>query len=207
MKKTLLTFAFCLTALLAVAQTKTYHDNLIIRVDEEVTDPLPAEVSVEYNSDGTINFILKDFVLVLGGNRMPVGNIYVPQLKLTETESYKSFVYDDDILITEGDNSVLEESEIWVGPFLGPIPLDVKGKMTDDKLYVSIDITLNTGITVQIIHVDFGEDDFSTGLNKLTTDAKQPMAVYNLAGQLVNKGNGQNLPKGIYIVNGKKVLR
>ena len=173
MKKTLLTLTLCLTALVAGAQTKTYNDNLVIRVDDQVTEPIPAEVLVESNTDGTINFNLKNFILILGGERGPVGNIQVENLALTEAGSYQTFelkndtlTTDDDLLITEGDASVLEEGEVWMGPLLGPIPLDLQGKITNDKLFVNIDISL----LGQIINVQFGTDDFPAANQKIYND-------------------------------------
>ena len=114
--------------------------------------------------------------------------------------------YVGDLLITEGDASVLEAGEMWYGPLLGPIPLDVKGKMNDEKLYVGIDITLVLDEDQkQIIHVDFGEDDFTSGINLTPAPSKGEgvSVAYDLQGRPVVLSPAQ---KGLFIVNGKKVL-
>ena len=51
-----------------------------------------------------------------------------------------------------------------MGPFIntlcgGEVPLDLRGKMNDDKLYVTIDIDLQS-IMQQIVYVQLGTDDF-----------------------------------------------
>ncbi|MBR4387884.1 MAG: S8 family serine peptidase [Prevotella sp.] len=51
--------------------------------------------------------------------------------------------------------------------------------------------------------------DYATRVNRLTTDAHKVMGIYNMSGQKVS-ANGDDLsrlPKGVYIVNGKKVVR
>lgn len=51
--------------------------------------------------------------------------------------------------------------------------------------------------------------DYATRVNRLTTDAHNVKGIYNMSGQKVS-ANGDDLsrlPKGVYIVNGKKVVR
>ena len=67
MRKTLLTLFCAFTTLMLSAQSvKTYSDNLIVTINEESTPPIPADVLVTDNGDGTINFALKNFCLVVG---------------------------------------------------------------------------------------------------------------------------------------------
>ncbi len=196
MKRELLIASICMLGLSAWAQTKTYTDDLIVSVNGQSISPQSTTVLVEYNEDGTINFNLKNFMLVEEGNEIPVGNIFVEKLKLTPEDNTQSFVYDDDLQITPGDMEGMSEGE-WYGPVIGPIPLNLSGKMNDDKLYVVIDIDLD-GLQV---HVTFGSDDFPTGIKKVE-NSRQNEAIYDLSGRRVS-----NPTKGIYIVNGKKVLR
>lgn len=54
----------------------------------------------------------------------------------------------------------------------------------------------------------FPDDNSTTGIDNMVAPVKKqmPVAIYNLAGQLVRKGTStEGLPKGIYVVNGKKV--
>ena len=57
------------------------------------------------------------------------------------------------------------------------------------------------------LSVDFGDGDITNGISGITADEENTNAtgVYNLNGQKVSDGTTtDNLPKGIYIVNGKK---
>lgn len=46
----------------------------------------------------------------------------------------------------------------------------------------------------------------TTGIDGVQADSQAAGAVYNLQGVKVSNGSLQNLPKGVYVVNGKKVL-
>lgn len=57
------------------------------------------------------------------------------------------------------------------------------------------------------LSIDFGDGDITNGISGITTDGENTnvTGVYNLNGQKVSDGTTtDNLPKGIYIVNGKK---
>lgn len=57
------------------------------------------------------------------------------------------------------------------------------------------------------LSIDFGDGDITNGISGITADEENTNAtgVYNLNGQKVSDGTTtDNLPKGIYIVNGKK---
>lgn len=159
MKKTLLTFFCALTALFAAAQTeKIYTEPLVVTINGESTEPQNTAVTVIENGDGTINFELKNFVLTVGEESLGVGNIALENLAVTETEDgLKAFAYDGPLVITEGDK---EGIDTWIGPILGEIPLVLVGKMSDDKLYVTIDIDMQSVIG-QVIYVQLGTDDFA----------------------------------------------
>ena len=57
---------------------------------------------------------------------------------------------------------------------------------------------------------NFGDNNIITGVGDVETDAEQVFDVYNLQGVRIAKTtdrNLSNLPQGIYIVNGKKVVK
>ncbi len=140
------------------ANGKIYTEPLVVTVNDVSTEPQNTDVTVIFNADGTINFELKNFVLSLGGNDMGVGNIALENLTVTEAEGgLKTFAYDGPLVITEGNK---EGIDTWIGPILGEIPLVLVGKMSDDKLYVTIDIDMQEAIG-QIIYVQVGTDDFA----------------------------------------------
>lgn len=139
------------------ANGKIFTEPLVVTINGASTDPQNTDVTVIFNADGTINFELKNFVLTLGDDDMGVGNIALENLAVTETEDgLKAFAYDGPLFITEGNK---EGIDTWIGPILGEIPLVLVGKMSDDKLYVTIDIDMQEAIG-QVIYVQVGTDDF-----------------------------------------------
>ena len=192
MKKFLLTMAVALTALFATAQTKTYTDNLVVTIDGESTEPQETTISVAENADGTYCLSLNNFVL---GGMIQVGNIVVDNIQATEENGIKSFATLQNILITAGEGNTDE----WLGPLLGEVPVDLKGYMNDEQLYctIGIDMTATLG---QVITVTFGTDSF-TGIENIVA-GEGAKVIYDITGRRVN---AVTVP-GIYIINGKKCI-
>lgn len=200
MRKTLLTLFCAFTTLMLSAQSvKTYSDNLIVTINEESTPPIPADVLVTDNGDGTINFALKNFSLVMGDSSLPVGNIAIDNLKLEDAEDgLKTFTYNGPLTIAEGD---LEGVDTWLGPLLGELPLELSGKLSEDKLYVAIGLDL-VDMLGQVIYVQFGTDDFETGIRRIPVQP-QTNVMYDLQGRkLICPISGH-----VYLLNGKKYLK
>ena len=155
MKKFLLTILCALTTFCAMAQNgKVYSEPLVVTINGASTEPQQTAVTVYENGDGTIDFELKNFVLVAGEEKLGVGNIFLKKLATDEGEDgLQHFSYDGPLAITAGD---AEGVELWIGPQLNEIPLKLVGKMNDNKLFVTIDIT----IPDQVIYVQLGTDDF-----------------------------------------------
>lgn len=200
MRKTLLTLFCAFTTLMLSAQSvKTYSDNLIVTVNEESTPPIPADVLVTDNGDGTINFALKNFCLGVGDDSLPVGNIAIDNLQLQDSsEGLKAFTYNGPLTITEGDKVGVDT---WLGPMLGELPLELSGKLSEDKLYVAIGLDL-MDMMEQIIYVTFGTDDFETGIDQISVLSKS-IGIYDLLGRkLIRPTSGQ-----VYLRNGKKYIK
>jgi hypothetical protein len=157
MKKFLLTILCALTTFCAMAQNgKVYTEPLVVTINGASTEPQQTAVTVYDNGDGTIDFELKNFVLAAGEEKLGVGNIFLKKLATEEGEDgLQHFSYDGPLAITAGD---AEGVDMWIGPQLNEIPLKLVGKMNDNKLFVTIDIT----IPDQVIYVQLGTDDFST---------------------------------------------
>lgn len=183
-----------------VLSSTMYDDNIVVRVNDMVTDPMSASVKVDRLSNGNINFSLPDFVMVLEGASMYVGNIDIKDLPIidgADERSYELINYNGMLRITEGSDS----EQTWIGPLLGFIPLRLKGKLTDDKLYVTIDIDMQESLG-QVISVDFGSD-IANGITSIDNgQGTMDNAIYDLSGRRVQKAS-----KGIYIQNGKKFIR
>ena len=114
-----------------------------------------ANVLVEAYNDGTIDFVLKNFVCFIDGQPMPVGNIAVSGIPVA---SDGSFAFNDGIQIANGDDSAYEE---WAGPTVtmlcgGSVPLDLNGKFIgEDHVIVTIAIDVSSALG-QVINVHLG---------------------------------------------------
>ena len=146
--------ALCFAGIVNAQTTKEYTEDLVITINGESTPPIETTVTVETLENGNINFTLKNFKLSSDEETMYIGNIAVTDLTTTDEGNCKSFSYQGNILITEGDDP---EATLWFGPYLGEVPLDMAGKLTDTDLYVTIDIDMQESLG-QIISVVLGEE-------------------------------------------------
>ena len=191
-------------------KTTTYTDNLVVTINEESTEPQETNIIVTENTDGTYNLSLENFILYMEDDLMPVGNITLNNLTATTENGITTFETKQEIIIQPGN---LEGStpDMWMGPLLGNVPVDLKAKLTADKLYCTIDIDMMESLE-QIIKVTFGTDEFTgSSISKVKT-ADALVNVYNLVGVAVKTNVKASealvgLKKGIYIVNGKKVTK
>lgn len=143
-----------MTILVNLIPVKVYTDQLLVSLNENPLEPQVTDVTVGDNGDGSINFLLKNFVLMTEGEPMGVGNIFIQNLVLEKGEDgLLHFSYNGNLTITAGDPEVCES---WAGPLLGEIPLNLTGKMNADKLFVTIDIPFGD----LAVFVQFGTDAF-----------------------------------------------
>lgn len=180
-----------LTALFATAQTKNYTDDLVVNINGENSDPQKTTISVEKMADGTYTLSLNRFIL---GDMIYVGNIVVDGITATG-DDVKNFTVSKDITIAPGDENV----EDWIGPMLGEVPVDITGKMSDEKLYCTIHIDMVSTLG-QVIKVTFGSDDF-TGIEAIDATGAVKV-IYDLTGRRVDAIT----TSGVYIINGKKCI-
>lgn len=187
----------------AVISSKDYTENLVVTINEISTDPQPTTVVVETLENGNINFTLKNFALVSEEGAVPVGNISINNIPLTDEGYCKSMAFEGSTFILAGDDPNFGAEE-WLGPMLPEIPMKLTGKLTEDKLYVTIDIDMQD-ILGQLILVKLGEDILNpveVSISKVANSVNTNV-VYDLMGRRVN-----NTVKGnIYIENGKKVMK
>lgn len=210
MKKTLLTMVFGMCALFGFAQTThTYTDNLVVTINGESTPPMPAQILMEEFEDGTCSLSLKNFVLVAGEDVIPVGNINLDGITLKDEGDYRSFATQQVITIQPGDDESVP-AEGWFGPMLKQVPIDMQGRITGDKLYCTIDIDMQESLG-EIIGVVFGS--LETAIHSATVaQSAVRVNVYNLNGRCIRRGVVakdalSGLARGIYIVNGKKIVK
>ena len=68
------------------------------------------------------------------------------------------------------------------------------------KAYLALPQAASAGVT------GYALDGTPVGIDQATTDTQAPAAIYTVDGRRVEKTNVNDLPRGLYIVNGKKVI-
>lgn len=162
---------------------KVYADYLTVTINEESSEPQVANISVSV-ADSKMKFSLQNFCLVAGEDKMGVGDITLEdvELKPTDVEGVYSFEVNQNITITEGD---LEDVEMWMGPMLGEIPIELKGVICDKKLYVTIDIDMMATLG-QIIQVTVGTPLDNTILFPKTVEPTYYTITFIVDGQTIS---------------------
>lgn len=203
MKKTLLTFCLSLCALCGMAQTQTnYNEKLVVKINEVSTDSIPAAITVIDNGDGTCDFSLKNFMLVGVDTTMPIGNVDLKGVKMETIDGISTISTNQSIIIQPGDDPNYNESQ-WIGPMLEEVPIVLTGKLTATALYANIDIDMTESLE-QVINVVVGQEkNITAGINGVKVNpSTNATAIYTLGGVRVNKAT-----KGVYVINGKKVVK
>lgn len=208
MKKILLSVVFCALSVLGFAENKTYTDDLVVTINDLSSPAQKADIQVEFLENNKCNLSLKNFCLGAGEDVLYVGNIVLNDIELTEADGYKTFEVEQNIKITPGDLPNIEETD-WIGPRLQDVPIKMTGKINDVKLYCLIDIDM-TSTLPQIIKVTFGSDIINS-INHISAENGK-VNIYNINGVCIAKNINaahalDNLKKGIYIVNGQKVIK
>lgn len=218
MKKFILTSYFIMAGLLTTAlaqntvSSDTYTDKIVVKVDNNASAPQDASAVVSTMDDGTYSLSLKNFILRSDdGSEIPVGNINVPHINgVSNPNGVISFTYQDDINITNGDDP---NFSWWMGPGLGPVPLNMTGEFNENQLYCDINITMAVAGMTQNILVTFGKKITGDRIETVTASTgNETVNVYTLQGTLVRRqvpsGAALNgLPKGTYIVGRHKVIK
>ncbi|MDD6732746.1 MAG: hypothetical protein PUE17_08920, partial [Bacteroidales bacterium] len=119
-------------------------------------------------------------------------------------EGYKAISTNQTITIQPGDTTDIP-AEGWIGPILGEVPILLNGKLNDTRLYCTIDIDMQAMLE-QTINVVIGQP-LATGIHSATVTDNATTRIFTLSGRRVPATSTDNLPKGVYIVNGKKIIR
>ena len=201
MKKISAFILFVLCSLTSFANE--YTDTLTVTVNGE-SSTQQTTISVTKGEDGKYTLSLNNFCLEVvepdsSVTRLGVGNIVLADREGTTVDGITSITYNDDLQITIGDDPAIE---FWMGPLLGAVPIAMEARFNDTKLYCEIHIKL-MDLLGQLIYVYFGaEPQPSAGIRPFTTFTSASQSVFDLQGRKVTEPT-----KGIYIINGKKVIR
>lgn len=154
-------------------QTKNYTDVLAVTVNG-VTTTQNTTITVGTLRNGNINFILDNFVLSTGNDKVtPVGNIAIEDLAL---DAEGRFTYNGNVVISNGSDATVKT---WSGPEMGAVPLELNGQIyTVDGIeycFVNIDIDMEASLK-QTINVTFGakvdKTDTYTDVLKVTVNGE-----------------------------------
>lgn len=210
MKKLLLSVCACLcmaTAAFAQNAAKnvsgTYTGDLYISlgapVDTATAEPLPNQSVVitpsQTDSVSTIDFSLPNF----GFSGLMLGDINLPGIGVVEGDGQYNFAPNDQQSMT-----FLPGTEAQIDALVSIN--NSTSSIKDSEAFVNIDVIWIQSENVQIpIYVTFvGKKTVEAGISQVATSASKATGIYTLTGVRVNATDVKSLPKGIYIVNGKK---
>ena len=156
MKRIFTLIAAVMTALASMATD--YTDKLQVLVNGSGATQ-EATISLIEEGDGITTLMLNNFCLDDGnGTVMPVGNIVLKNVAdaIAPTAGEKAYAFNGKITIEPG---TMEGVEMWLGPMLGEVPVELRASLKGSNLYAVIDINMMETLD-QIINVVFGSRNY-----------------------------------------------
>ena len=142
-------------------ESTDYSGFLTVTVNGNSADSQITTIRLIKNTDASYSFALDNFILGAGEDAMPIGNILLKNL--TVSEDGKTFTANQTIQITEGDK---EGVTSWLGPQLGDVPVVLSATKNGDNMTADIDIDMTNTIG-QIIKVSFAPELVINGTTTL----------------------------------------
>ena len=212
MKKLLLSVCACFcmaTAAFAQNAAKnvsgTYTGDLYISlgmpVDTATAEPLPNQsVTItpsQTDSISTIDFNLPNFAL----GDLALGDINLPGIGVVEGNGQYNFAPNDQQSLT-----FLQGTPMQINALVSIN--DSTSSIKNSEAFVNIDVIwVQSEDTQMPIYVAFvGKKAVDAGISSVTTTGAQAKGIYTLTGVRMPNTDATNLPKGIYIINGKKTI-
>ena len=181
------------------AEVETFTDDLIVTINNQSAPAQSQSIKKAcVAGEATCTLSIDNFSMVLGENSALVGDIVLPNVAMTSGDN-DTIVYSSSqtIRITSSDPSAL-------GAMLGDVPVVLTAKSKGNKMVAYIEIDMTNTMLQQLIKVTFGVNP--SGVVGVETDNDKASSIYNMGGVKIDGGKSLNaLPKGVYIVNGKKV--
>lgn len=141
-------FTLLVAILFTIAMKATeYTDKLWVSVNGIGMSQM-STINVDQNNDGTYKLSINNFMF----GDLGVGNIVLDNVSGITEGNLTTIQTKQIIGITEGN---AEGVDMWLGPALGEVPVDMIAEIRDDKLYTVINIDMSESLG-QIINVVFG---------------------------------------------------
>ena len=155
MKRIFTLIAAVMTALASMATD--YTDKLQVLVNGKWATQ-EATISLIEEEDGTTTLMLNNFCFVDGTGPKPVGNIVLKNVAdaIAPTAGEKAYAFNGKITIEPG---TMEGVEMWLGPMLGEVPVELRASLKGSNLYAVIDINMMESLG-QTINVVFGSRNY-----------------------------------------------
>ena len=178
----------------------TYKGDLYISLGEAINDETEAvpdqSIKIEAGKDVSVNFALYNFSF----GPMNVGDIILTNIGVVKEGNVVKFSDEKPV-----DLSFLE------GAILATAKINAEtSQIEGNKIVANLDVVWINGFdgNPMPIYVRFvGEKDAATGIDNIAMQQTAKEGIYTLNGVRINANSLKNLPKGIYIVNGKKVIK
>ena len=142
-------------------ESTDYSGFLTVTVNGNSADSQITTIRLIKNTDASYSFALDNFILGAGEDAMPIGNILLKNL--TVSEDGKTFTANQTIQITEGNK---EGVTSWFGPQLGDVPVVLSATKNGNNMTADIDIDMTNTIG-QIIKVSFAPELVINGTTTL----------------------------------------
>ena len=150
MKKIFTLLALALGA--ATASAADYTDVLSVNVNGVVSEQ-QATISLNQSNDGSYEFSLKNFMLVMGESSLGIGTIQLNGVEGTTADGVTTLYTSQSTKIQAGDAEGVSQ---WMGPMLPEVPIVMTAKIENGSLYAAINIDMTSTLS-QKIQVMFGE--------------------------------------------------
>ena len=155
MKRIFTLIAAVMTALASMATD--YTDKLQVLVNGKWATQ-EATINLIEEEDGTTTLMLNNFCYDDGTGPKPIGNIVLKNVAdaIAPTAGEKAYAFNGKITIEPG---TMEGVEMWLGPMLGEVPVELRASLKGSNLYAVIDINMMESLG-QTINVVFGSRNY-----------------------------------------------
>ncbi|MCH5175957.1 MAG: PCMD domain-containing protein, partial [Prevotellaceae bacterium] len=128
-----------LLASAVTAMATDYQGTLTVVINGFVAQPTTNQITLNDQTDGKYELTLKNFVLMQDDEPMPIGNIVLQNINAVDEEGAKVLETKQDITLQEGN---LEGVDMWMGPMLGEVPVDLRAVVSGDGSILTADIKI-----------------------------------------------------------------